>query len=68
MKNNMSSTDRIVRIVVAVILAALYFSGVITGTVGTILTLLAIVFLLTATIGFCPLYTLFGMSTKKKAQ
>ncbi len=68
MKNNMSSTDRIVRIVVAVILAALYFSGVITGTVGTILTLLAIVFLLTATIGFCPLYTLFGISTKKKAQ
>lgn len=68
MKNNMSSTDRIVRIVVAVILAALYFSGVITGTVGTILTLLAIVFLLTATIGFCPLYTLFGMSTKKKAE
>lgn len=63
MKKNMGSTDRILRISAAVIFGALYFTGTISGTVGTVLLVLAGVFLLTSFISFCPLYTPFGLST-----
>jgi hypothetical protein len=65
MKKNMGSVDRIVRIVLAVIFAALYFANVVTGTLGIILLVLGVVFLLTSTISFCPLYAPFGISTCK---
>lgn len=67
MKVNMSSADRIIRVIIAVIFAALYFTGTVPGTLGLVLTIVAVVFLLTSIIGFCPLYTLFGMRTKKDA-
>lgn len=67
MKANMSSADRIIRVIIAVIFAALYFTGTVPGTLGLVLTIVAVVFLLTSLIGFCPLYTLFGMRTKKDA-
>ncbi len=63
MKANMSSADRIIRLVIAAIIATLYFTHVITGTLGIILLVLAAVFTLTSFISFCPLYTLFGIST-----
>lgn len=63
MKANMSSADRIIRLVIAAIIATLYFTNVITGTLGIILLVLAAVFTLTSFISFCPLYTLFGIST-----
>jgi len=63
MKKNMGTADRIIRSVIALIVAALYFSGVITGTIGMVLLILAIVFVLTSLVSFCPLYTLFGIST-----
>ncbi len=66
MKANMGSTDRIVRIILAVVIAVLYFTNVITGTLGLILLILAIVFLLTSLVSFCPLYLPFGLSTTKK--
>ncbi len=68
MKANMGSTDRIIRIILAVIIAALYFTNVITGTLGTILLILAVVFLLTSLVSFCPLYLPFGLSTMKKSK
>ena len=61
----MGSTDRIVRIILAVIMAALYFTNVVTGTFGIILLILAIVFLVTSLFSLCPLYLPFGLSTKK---
>ena len=61
----MSSTDRIVRLVISVIVAVLIFLNVLSGTLATILGIIAGIFFLTALIGFCPLYTLFGFSTKK---
>ena len=64
---NMSSADRIIRVIIAVIFAALYFTGTVPGTLGLVLTIVAVVFLLTSLIGFCPLYTIFGMRTKKDA-
>lgn len=63
MKKNMGNTDRIIRILIAFIAAYLYFSGIIAGTVGIILLVVAIVFLLTSLVSFCPLYTLFGLNT-----
>jgi Protein of unknown function (DUF2892) len=63
MKKNMGNTDRIIRVVIAVIFGVLYFSNVITGTLGLLLMVLAVVFLLTSLVSFCPLYTLFGLST-----
>lgn len=63
MKKNMGTTDRILRFIAAVIFLVLYFTGTISGTVGTVLLVLAVVFVLTTFISFCPLYTPFGLST-----
>lgn len=63
MKKNMSNTDRVVRLLLSVIFAALYFTETVTGTLGIVLIVLAVVFTLTAIISFCPLYAIFGLST-----
>lgn len=63
MKKNMGTTDRIVRVIIAAIIVVLYFTNVISGTVGIILIILAGVFLLTSLISFCPLYPIFGIKT-----
>ncbi len=65
MKQNLSNTDRIVRVVLAALFAYLYFSGIVTGTLGIVLVVLGAVFLLTAVLAFCPLYLPFNFSTKK---
>jgi chromate transport protein ChrA len=66
MKTNMGSTDKMVRIIIAIVIAILFFTNVISDTLGIILLILAGVFVLTSLIGFCPLYPLVGMNTKKK--
>jgi hypothetical protein len=63
MKKNMGNTDKIIRLIIAIGIAILYFTGVITGTIGIVLMILAGVFILTSLVSFCPLYTLFGMNT-----
>lgn len=63
MKKNMGSVDKIVRIIVAIVFAVLYFTGTVTGTLGIILLVLGGVFVLTSLVGFCPLYAPFGIST-----
>jgi hypothetical protein len=68
MKANMGSTDRIIRSIIAIVIAALYFTNVITGLLGIVLLVLAAVFLLTSFISFCPLYLPFGISTRKKTK
>lgn len=66
MTKNVGTVDRIVRIVLALAIAILIFTGVLSGTLAIILGVLAAVFLLTGIIGFCPLYTLFKLSTAKQ--
>ena len=66
MIKNMSNTDRSFRIVAAVLFAFLYFGGIVTGTLGIALMAFSGVFILTSSIAFCPLYTLFNFSTRKK--
>ena len=57
----MGSTDRIIRVLIALIVGALYLNGTISGTIGIVLLVVAGVFLLTSLISFCPLYSLFGI-------
>ena len=59
----MGSIDRVVRIIIALLVAVLYFTGTITGTLGIILMAVAGVFLLTSILGTCPLYSIFGFSS-----
>ncbi|WP_224491122.1 YgaP family membrane protein [Robertkochia flava] len=63
MKKNMGSADRIIRVIIAAIVAVLYYTGTISGTLGMVLLALAGVFVLTSFISFCPLYAPFGIST-----
>jgi hypothetical protein len=65
MTKNMGTADRIIRFVFAVAVAILYFTGVISGTLAIILGVLAVVFLLTSLLGFCPLYLPFSWSTNR---
>jgi hypothetical protein len=66
MKMNMHTTDRVIRLLLSLAIVILYFSGYLTGTLAIITLIVAIIFTLTSLIGFCPLYALFGLSTKKK--
>jgi len=65
MKKNMGTADRITRLLIAAIVAVLYFTKVITGTFGIVLLVIAGVFVLTSLVNFCPLYTLLGINTCK---
>lgn len=65
MKKNMSGADRVIRIVVALVVATLYYFKVIDGTLAYVLLALSAVFVLTSFISFCPIYSLFGLSTCK---
>ena len=66
MKKNLSVSDSNIRLIFAVIIVLVYFTNVITGTLGLVLLILAGVLAITSLIGFCPLYALFGMSTRAK--
>ncbi len=62
---NMGSVDRIIRVVVALVFGYLYFSRTVAGTLGIVLLVLGVVFLLTSFISFCPLYLPFKIKTNK---
>jgi len=66
MKKNMGTIDKVIRILIAVVFAVLFFTNVVTGTLGIILLVLGVVFVLTSLISFCPLYWPFGINTGKK--
>ncbi len=66
MTKNMGTADRVVRTVLAVAMGAAYATGVVTGTLGIVLIVLAAVFLLTSLVSFCPLYLPVGLSTAGK--
>ena len=59
----MGSADKVIRLIIAVALVALYYFGVIAGTLGIVALVLAGVFVLTSLVSFCPLYAIFGIRT-----
>jgi K+-transporting ATPase A subunit len=66
MKKNMGTIDKTIRILVAIAVVALYFTGVIKGTLAVILLIIAAVFVLTSLVSFCPLYLPLKINTGKK--
>jgi hypothetical protein len=65
MKKNMGGSDKIIRAVVAAIIAVLFFTNVLPGIIGIVFLVLAGIFVLTSLISFCPLYVPLGISTCK---
>ncbi|MGZ7066133.1 MAG: YgaP family membrane protein [Candidatus Aminicenantales bacterium] len=65
MKCNMSTADRILRIVLSVAVAVFFIMGLVTGIAAIVLGVLAVILFLTAVIGFCPVYAVFSTGTKK---
>lgn len=65
MKRNMGNTDKGVRIIIAIAIALLYYFNVIEGTLAYVLMAVAIIFLVTSLINFCPLYKIIGINTCK---
>ncbi len=63
MKKNMGSIDRIIRVIIALVIGGLYLQGIISGTLGIVLLVLAVVFVVTSSVSFCPLYKIFNIST-----
>ena len=68
MKKNMGSADRIIRTILAFVIIVLYLTDQITGTAAIILSIVAVIFLITASIGFCPAYYPLKISTIKKQE
>jgi hypothetical protein len=66
MKRNMGLADRVIRLLVVLVVAFLIFTDVVTGGWAVALGVLAVVFLLTSLVAFCPLYFPFKISTVKK--
>lgn len=63
---NLGNIDRAVRVLVGLGLLALGWSGAVAGTPGLVLKIAGFVPLATAAVGFCPLYPLAGLSTRRK--
>ncbi len=63
----MATLDRIIRLVIVAVIAALYFTHRIGGTLALVLEIVAVAFLLTSLIGWCPIYAALGLSTRKDA-
>lgn len=66
MKTNMGSIDRGIRVLIAVTLFSLFYAKVVQGTLGIVLLVAGVIFLLTSLIGFCPLYAPLGINTCRK--
>lgn len=63
MKKNLGSIDRIARILIAVVLAVLFYTNVISGTLGIVLVVAGVVLLATSFMNFCPLYAVLGINS-----
>jgi len=66
MKKNMGTTDKTIRIVIALTIAVLYFTNVINGILAIVLMAFAVIFIVVSFIGVCPIYPLLGINTRKK--
>jgi len=63
MEINMGTADRIIRIIITATIAVLYYTGIISGTLGAVLIIIAAVFLLTSIVKICPIYAVLGLKT-----
>ncbi len=63
MEKNMGNADRLIRVIIAAVVAFLFYNGTLSGTLGLVLMIFASVFVGTSLIRFCPLYKIFGFNT-----
>ena len=63
MKKNMGGIDRVIRLLIAVVIAYLFYTNVITGVLAVVLLVVAGIFVLTSFVSFCPIYSIFGYRT-----
>lgn len=68
MKTNMGTIDRVMRLIAVAAIAGLYFAGQLSGTVAIVLGIVAVAFLATSLIGWCPVYLPLGISTCKSGK
>ncbi|HMV26529.1 DUF2892 domain-containing protein [bacterium] len=66
MTKNMGNADRALRIIAAIAIIALYYGGMLSGWLTTVLLIVAVAFIVTSFISWCPLYLPFGINTRKK--
>lgn len=62
----MGTVDKSIRILVAAIIAILFFTKVIEGILAIILLIVAVMFIVTSFISVCPMYPVLGINTRKK--
>lgn len=55
MKKNVGNTDKLIRLVIALVIAVLYFMDVISGTLALVLGIVAIAMVATSLLNFCGL-------------
>jgi len=65
MTKNVGSADKLIRFAISAILAVLFFTDVIQGTLGIVALVVAGVLAITASINFCPLWAAVGFRTVK---
>ena len=68
MKINIGPSDKLMRLIIALVLILLFYFEVITGTLGLIALVLAFVLAITSLINFCPIYAIFRINTSKKKE
>ena len=68
MKKNMGTVDRVIRLAVVLLIAVLFFAGQVSGIAAIILGIIAVAFLVTSLLSWCPTYVPFGISTRKHEQ
>lgn len=68
MKPNVGSIDKVIRLILAALGIVLYFTHVVTGTLGIIVLVIAVLLIVTSFIGFCPLYPILKLNTTKKKE
>ncbi len=66
MKANVGNTDKLIRIVLAIVFGTLFFTNTVTGIFGMFLLIFGIIFIATSLISFCPIYPLLGINTCPK--
>jgi amino acid transporter len=66
MKKNVGTADRSIRLLLAIVIAILYFTDVISGTLAIILGIIGVALVITSLFSFCPAYAVVKLSTAKK--
>ena len=63
---NVATADRAIRLVISVVIVILFATDLIGGPLAAALLSLSAILALTALVGFCPLYKVFGIDGRKK--